>query len=119
MTLFKSLVQNGLYCAIGKRTGFPWSGPIALTIEIINTPPSMSTTASVLSPGRLWDDRGSGSKYSGDFDNFEKSIADALSGSAWTDDCQVAKSVTTVQAAAEGEEPHCVITIEKLTEPPE
>lgn len=49
-----------------------------------------------------------------DEDNYKKAIYDALTGVAWVDDGQVAKSNFSKWHAAGGEQPHTVISIQPI-----
>lgn len=49
-----------------------------------------------------------------DFDNLEKSVVDALTGLAWTDDALLCDVRTQKWIAAEGESPHVEVTLREL-----
>lgn len=59
-----------------------------------------------------------GSLLNGDADNYSKGIMDALNSVAWRDDAQVVNLLVDKWAAALGEEPYAVVTIEALDDEP-
>ena len=60
-----------------------------------------------------------GSALNGDADNYAKGIMDALNSAAWRDDAQVVNLLVDKWAAALGEEPYAVVTIEAVDDEPE
>lgn len=86
--------------------------PVGVQIELF-------TVRNAKSPvSRHWDIRRPSKSGTGDADNFAKSVLDALNGTAWNDDGQVAHLLVQKTVAAIDEQPHAWVSIWDL-DPPE
>ena len=98
------------WLSVKPAPGWKFQGPIALQILLVLP--------------RLKDRKGKaryrptvGSRLNGDADNYAKGIMDALNNVAWRDDAQICNLLVDKWAAAAGEDPYAVVTIEQLEDP--